>query len=368
MVNAPWKPAKKRMAVYLRRSEGETGNTENQLERILPMVAALEKAGAIYKVNRGIVGRDITRKRRFDRKRDLEAKGDIYNEGEGASGFDADSRIVLNTLLAKVDAGEYDGVLVESMDRVSRDWTDFVSNFPAFLWRDKGRIVYSLGDGEYLSNDPVEEAVINTRMTWGGIAKKGEIKKAESARTGTVVDKGYFKGSFPEFLGTRGKQHGLDYRRAWNLMQAYGENAKGNLASSSAIGREFGKDNKWANSWYQRLKGYNDLGVLGDWLDAYEAINAFTVALGGYPRNQWKSNAGLKRINKATTGFFAYPAGVQIAGTDEFVLFPNPLSIGLEALASTDDPLTLEDWEVIREPVGERMLSLWQTQQGSRKK
>ena len=367
-MSAPWK-GKKRMAVYIRRSEGESGNTKAQLKRIEKAIEDLERKQKINKVNRGIVGKDIERKKRFNRRELPDMKGDIFNEGEGASGFSFAKRPVFAELLKRMKAGEYDGILVESMDRIARDWTG-LAHLAANTWRDEGKVIFSLSDSDYLADNPFEEAVINTKMTWGGVAKKAEIDKAEEARIGDNADKGFFKGSEPEFLGTKGKRHGLDYRRAYELMKAYGENAKGNLNKPSAVGAEFGKDNKWASSWYRRLSGYDALGVLEAWFDAYEAINAYTLALGGYPRNQWRSNPGLKRIVKASKGFFAYPGGVNIAGTDEFVKFPSPLVVGLEELASVENPMDLEAFLVEREEKDAEFLnglSIWQTQQRSRK-
>lgn len=366
-MEVPWddkKPLK--AALYVRRSEGEGGTTGAQLDRILPAAKRLVRGKKIQSLNETVVGKDITGKRKFNRQKDLAIQGDIYNEGEGASGFGFD-RPVLRELISRMKAGEYDLIIVETMDRLARDWTGLVDALGAALWRVDGKRVYGIANGEYLAQDPIQEAIINTRMTWGGVAKKDEIKKAEKGRVGSALDKGFFKSSAPEFLGTKGKQHGLDYRKAWRLMQAYGENNKGRLNSPSAVGNEFSKDNKWASSWYARLKGYNELGVLEAWLDAYEAINAYTEALGGYPRNQWRSNPELKRIVKASSGFFGYPAGVNVAGTEEFVIFPSPLTVGLDALASVADPTVLENFMVIREPLGKRQLSIWQTQQRTRK-
>ena len=370
LVKAPWSPKKLRAAVYLRRSEGESGSTQAQLDRILPLIEELEKKGAIYKVDRRVVGRDIAKKRRFNARTDLALPGDIHNEGEGASGFSVDNRPVMQGLFQRLEKDEYDVVLTETLDRLGRDYAE-LAFFALPMWREKGKTFFSLTDGDYLSDDPLTEAVINTKLTWGGIAKKGEIKKAEKGRVGGAIDRGFFKSSSPEFLGTKGKQHGLNYRKAWALMQAYGEKPNGNVNNASAIAKEFGKDNKWALSWYKRLKAYDELGALEGWLTAYEAINAFTEALGGYPRNQWRSNPMLKRIVKASSGFFGYPAGVNVAGTDEFVTFPNPVMVGLDALASVDDPQELEAFMVERRILTaeeKENLHPFQTQQRTRKK
>ncbi len=371
-----WK--KKKVAVYLRRSEGETGSTQDQLDRILPKLKELEKEGKIAKLNTGIVGRDITKKQRFDRQRDLNLKGDIFNEGEGASGFKFADRPVLAELIKRTEAGEYDGILVESMNRVARDFAG-LSRFLLPLWRDQGKEILSLIDGQVLDKNRLNEAIINSQMTWGGISKLEEIAKSEEARTGTVVDTGYFKGSQPEWIGKtyRGVTYKfLDYRKAYELMKAAGLNPKGNLANAADIAKIMGKtyndrgsikgDNKWANIWFKKMRAYEEAGVLENWLNAYEGISRYIQNAGAYAKATYKTQP-VKNIIRATTGFMAYPAGVNPAGSNEFVIFPDPMEFGLERIASTKNVLDLEDWMVIREPVADRALLPIQTQPRSRK-
>ena len=371
-----WK--KKKVAVYLRRSEGESGSTQDQLDRILPKLKELEKEGKIAKLNTGIVGRDITKQQRFDRQRDLNLKGDIFNEGEGASGFKFADRPVLAELIKRTEAGEYDGILVESMNRVARDFAG-LSRFLLPLWRDQGKEILSLIDGQVLDKNRLNEAIINSQMTWGGISKLEEIAKSEEARTGTVVDTGYFKGSQPEWIGKtyRGVTYKfLDYRKAYELMKAAGLNPKGNLANAADIAKIMGKtyndrgsikgDNKWANIWFKKMRAYEEAGVLENWLNAYEGISRYIQNAGAYAKATYKTQP-VKNIIRATTGFMAYPAGVNPAGSNEFVIFPDPMEFGLERIASTKNVLDLEDWMVIREPVADRALLPIQTQPRSRK-
>jgi len=371
--------ANKRMAVYLRRSEGESGSTEAQLNRIIEKIEKFERSGAIQKIDRNIFGRDITKKERFNAERDLAKVGDIYNEGEGASGFKFKDRPVLAELIKRLENNEYDGIIVESMNRVARDFSG-LARFLLPLWREQGKVIYSLIDGQQLDGNRTNEAIINSQMTWGGIGKLEEIAKAEEVRTGSAVDKGYFKGSQPEWLGKtyRGVTYGfLDYRKAYELMKAAGLNSKGNLANAAEIAKIMGKtyrdrgsikgDNKWANIWWNKMRGYDDAGVLEQWLDNYEAITQFIRNQGAYPKSSYKQPP-VVNIIKSTTGYMAYPAGVNPAGSNEFVIFPNPLDVGLQELADNPDPLMIEGWQVIREPLSERVLLPTQTQPASRKK
>jgi len=323
-----WK--KKKMAVYLRRSEGETGSTQSQYDRIKKRLAELERKGIIAKLDRGVVGRDITGKRRFKAERDLALSGSIFNEGEGASGFKFEQRPVFVELLSRMKEGQYDGIIVESMNRIARDFAG-LSHLALPAWREDGKVILSLTDNQILSDNRTNEAIINSQMTWGGIGKLEEIGKAKAALR-DAIDYGYLAGSTPEFLGAATKSHGLDYRKAWKLMNAFGENDRGNLEKPTTVGKEFDKDNKWASLWYKKMKGFEQAGVLEDWLSGIEAVNLFIANLGGYARNQFKS-PHVKQLLKSTRGYFGYPAGVNLSGSDEFVMFPTPTDIGIETLA-----------------------------------
>lgn len=355
-MKAPWQ-GKKKMAVYLRRSQGETGSTKDQLKRIEDDIAGLEKAGKVSKINRSIVGRDIDKDIRFNAERDLALKGDIYNEGEGASGFDAEGRVVLNELIRRVRDGQYDGILVESMDRVSRDWTDFVSTVPAPLWREEGKVVYSLGDGEYLSDDPTEEAVINTRMTWGGIAKKGEIKKAKKALD-TKIEKGFIQAKLKaEFEGSGTKSAGADYRQLWDMMQAYGTDSRGRLRGAGDISKFFKKDRTWAGRRFKMLSNWHEVtlpdgrNALETWLDSVDKINLFIKEQPfQYTKSAFKSEP-VQRVLKAFNGFINYPAGVNPSpnypvSSRFFINFPVPMDFDFDEIAAVDDPRTISGFEV----------------------
>ena len=356
----------KKLAVYLRRSEGEKGSTKDQLKRIEKSITSLEKYTG-RKINRTIVGKDINNKKRFNAKKDLAIKGDIYNEGEGASGFKTTSRPVFMELVSRIEDGKYDGIVVETFDRVSRDILG-LSHLALPLWREQGKIVYGLKDGKLLDNNLKDEALLVITEAANSLTKLGEIDKAKETLFGDAIDRGFLKGAQVEFLGTKGKEHGLSYRKAWNLMQAYGENKKdpNKPNKPSTIAKEFNKTNRWVYDFYKKMKEYNQAGVLEDWLTAIEKMNDFVRSTGGYPRNQWKSNPEIQRIRSATAGWFGYPAGVKVEATNEFVEFPNPNEIDWEQLKLTDNPMTLEGWEVKRQPYDNRNLLDIQTQPRSR--
>jgi len=316
----------KKFAVYLRRSQGETGDTKSQFDRILSKIEKLEKGGKIKKLKRSIVGRDIDGKVKFKAERDLIKKGDIFNEGNGQSGFKFEERPVLVELIRRMREGQYDGILVESMNRFARDFAG-LSHLALPLWREEGKIIYDLTSGQTLDSNRTNEAVINSQMTWGGIGKLEEIAKGKKALKGKIA-LGYLAGSTPEWIGAKtsgGK--GQDYRKLWALGQAAGVNDKGNLNNPTQIGKMFGKDNKWANLWYQKMKNFEELGVLDEWLDNIDRVNNFILEGGGqYPRRFFNQKP-VKTLLDRTRGYFGYPAGVNLAKTNEFVVFTNPAAL-----------------------------------------
>jgi len=365
---------KKKVALYLRRSEGEKGTTKAQLKRILPMIAAAEKAGQIAKLNRGIVGKDMTKKRRG---LDLEIKGDIWNEGDGKSAFgEMSKRPVMMELIDRVRDGQYDGVVFETMDRMTRDPAELGEAGVTDLYRRQGKHLVSLTEPQlgFVPDDPLKEAITITYLLWGGIGKKTEAKKSKKELLTSVIDRGYMSGSMPEFLGRDTKTHGLDYRRAYRLMLAVGENPKYGIPKNTTevammLGKKdwlpteqrFKANNRWVGQWYKRMKAWDELGVLDDWFSTVEHVNAYVRNMGDRHRHHYKSES-VKRITAAIAGYIGYPAGVNPAGTQEFVTFPKPLDIGLDAIASVENPTVLENGHVKREPLGTRKLALAQTQ------
>jgi len=370
-----WK--KKKVALYLRRSKGEKGTTKKQLARVMPLIEKLEKAGKIQKLNRTIVGRDINKKKRF-KASDLDIIGDIYNEGEGQSAFgEIVTREVLMELLERVRKDGYDGVMFEKMDRLTRDPPELGEAGIVHLYRRQGKHFVSLSEPNmgFVPDDAIMEAVTTSLLQWGGVSKLGEIASAEVTRLGDNLDRGYFLGGAPEFLGTKGKDHGFDYRKAWGIMQAHGENPKtGSPNDLKQIAESVGKtdwdardqyykpNRTWVKTWYGKMKNWDELGVLDDWLSNVEALNQYTRNVGEKVRHNWKHDPGIKRIRSSTSGYFAYPAGVNPAGSDEFVVFPNPMKIGLEKIVEVESPLMIEEWNVIRKPVGSMKLHVAQTQ------
>ena len=327
----PDKFKKRRFAIYLRRSMGESGSTKQQLSRIEKSIDALEKHTG-RKINRTIVGKDINSRKKFNPKKDLQTIGDIYNEGEGASGFKTEGRPVLMELIKRMKDGTYDGIAVESFDRFSRDILG-MAHFALPLWREDGKMIYSFTEGKSLDSDLEAEALLGITSLASSLTKFGEIKKARTALKGKIAE-GYLAGSTPEWLGAKTSGgRGIDYRRFWKLAEAAGENERGNLNNPTDIGRIFKKDNKWSNLWYQKLKQYKKAKVLDTWLDNVDAINNYIRVNGKeYPRRFFNQKP-VKNLLARTRGYFGYPAGVNLAGTTTFVIFPVPMDVGINDLA-----------------------------------
>ena len=344
----------KRFAIYIRRSEGEKGSTKKQLERIKRDLDNLEEATGM-KIDRRIVGKDIDKKKRFDRKKmlvdlDDEGKvisrvdGDIFNEGEGASGFKIAERPVFVELIRRLREGEYDGIAVETFDRISRDYGG-LSYFGLPLWREDGKIFLGF-NGTYLNDNLANEFLLGVTSSAASLTKPQETEKSKKGRA-DAIDVGFIKAGRPEFIGSGTKAAGLDYREAYRLMKQNGENNAGNLMRPSDVAKAVGKtskdgsgDNKWASAWYLKMKEYERLGVLESWLSAYEAFNAWIMEQGAYPTSVWnrKGFTELDRIKKYTSGFFAYPAGIKVEQTQEYVEFPNVSNLDLDVLGSLEDP------------------------------
>jgi hypothetical protein len=363
--------------LILRRSQGESGSTAEQLSQAKPKIKELLKEKKIKKLDFNIVGKDIDKKRRFT-KADLELKGDVFNEGEGQTGFKKAGREVLMEAIrrAREKAPEPVVFLVLTMDRLGRDYGE-IASLMYDDWTYGNIRIYDLTTGQGFGfGDKQEEAVLNTMMTWGGIAKLGEIKKSIDAGE-AKINRGYLGSSksIPELIGSGTKNAGLDYRKASEVMRAHGfyeKNGKRFLNDSVYIGSMFGKDNKWAQRWARKFEAFEELGVLETYLKNIEAMNAFILAEGGYPRNAFKADR-VKSILASSTGWFSYPAGVNPSdklpiAQNEFIEFPEPLSIGLEILAN-NHPKDIEEFKVIRTPINnEQKLELneFQTQRRAR--
>ncbi len=356
----------KKIAVYLRRSKGESGTTQDQLVEITPFINQLIKKKQIKKFNFDIVGRSLDGTWKGV---DLERKGDIYNEGDGFSGYSVTSRPVFMELLAKVREGDYDAIVAVSMDRYARNY-GALSRYAYDLWGEltPPKLLYGvaekMGLGEKGQQGIINEKVLASLMEWGGLAKLLEIAKGEKKRKGTNVDRGYLLGSRPEWMGKeyRGKTtKTVEYRKAWEAIKA----GKG----AAAIGRAAKKydsqglgSTSWPRTWRPRLKAYNELGVLDDWLDNVEAVNQYIKDYGAKPYYSYKSDE-VQQLLKSTSGYFAYPAGVLLK-TDEgfdFVTFPKPLEIGIARLAK-NEPEKIDEFVVERTDDIPEDLDVYQTQ------
>lgn len=355
-----WK-GKKKAAVYLRRSKGEGGTTKAQLDRIRKAVKDLEKQGKIAKVDFSIVGKDIDKEERFKAERDLAKKGDVFNDGEGASAFDsARDRPALNELLRRMEQGEYDVVLAETLDRYSRDPLDFAL-VALDLWRKGGKVFYGIKDGRgYGSAEPFNEAIITTALMWGGESKKQEGTKAINALE-AKIDRGFITSRMKaEFVGSGSKNAGLDYRRFWDIAKAFGETKEGRLMSPSKVGSEFGRDHTWASNTYEMFKQWNsvqltpELTALDAWFNTVDAINQYIREQPAkYDKVAFKSEP-VQNVLSNSNGFINYPAGFSPSdkypvAKNQFIEFPYPVDFDFEALSMTKKPqMDIEGWAVKR--------------------
>lgn len=366
----------KKIAVYLRRSKGESGTTKDQWEAVEPFIDSLVKARLIKKFNKGVRGRDIDKKRKGI---DLNLKGDIWNEGEGASGYNVAERKVFMALTKELRKGKYDGVVVLDMSRLARNY-GALSRYAYDLWGEQAPatlfygIAENMGLGEPGQRGIINEKVLSSLMEWGGLAKTLEIQKGEKKRVSGNVERGYLLGSRPEWLGKtyRGKtSKGVKYRDAW-LAIVEGKGTGAIARAAGKFNKEGAGDPGFVRNWKSRLINYHEMGVLEGWIDAVEAVNQYIADLGGYPKVAIKTTA-VKNILKATAGYFAYPGGVLLVDPEsksvDFVEFPYPLDIGLERLAETDDARTLDDFIVLRsEPESMKDYNPFQTQPRSANK
>ena len=381
---------KKKVAIYLRKSQGEKGSIIEQLNRIKPLIKQLEKDGKIAKVNWGIRGRSIDKSYRGT---NFDGDGDVLSEGEGKSAFGPLwNREVIEHLKTEVAAGRYDAVMSESLDRISRDPMELGESGWVDLYRRKGKTLQSLtnDDMAFEPDNPTGEMIAVALLGFGKLGKLIEIEKSKETMTSTTsgtssMDKGFIRGLHAEFNGRDTKNAGLDYRRAWELMKAAGEqldengNSLGIPKDTVEIAKMMGKtdwapsiqkhkaNTKWVRSWYQKMKGWDDLKVLDDWLEVVEAINQYVINLGPQQKKNFKNDVGLQRILYASKGFMGYPAGLHPTlksqkDKPEFVIFPNPLKIGFDKLAEFKNPLDIEGFKVIRKPLGRKKITAVQSQ------
>jgi len=367
-----WK--KKKVAVYLRRSKGETGNTKKQFDRILKDLKRLEDEGKIAKLDMRIVGRDITAKKQFRSDRDLILEGDIFNEGNGQSAFDnAQNRVVLNELLRRMREGEYEAVIAESLDRYSRDPLDF-SPVALDLWRDNAKVFWGLKDNiGYGDGNPLSESIITSLLMWGGEGVRGAIDKSLDALE-EKMNKGFISSRLKaDLIGSGTKNAGIDYRKFWKIAQAFGENEKGRLNSPSSVGKEFGRDHTWASNNYQMFKQWNSFKLvdgrtaLEAWLDTVDALNQFIRERPFKSDKISFKQPEVVQLLKTSNGFINYPAGINPSqkykvGRSQFIQFPNPTDFDLDELSITKDPRTIPGWSVTRVPVMGMDLMKYQTQ------
>lgn len=351
---------KPKVAIYLRRSRGEGGKTIDQLESVMQTIEGWEKEGIIRKVDRGVVGRDPKKERRG---LVLKAKGDIYNEGEAESGYKVAERPVFMNLVQRLRKGQYQGVIAIDMERFARDY-GALSAYAYDTWREQNPPVFYHGIIDKLTlgttgpDAAIDEAIINSKMTWGGVSKRGEIRKGERKRKTTNVDRGYYLGARPEWLGKqyRGKTQTkvVDYRAAYDAKKA-GKSTSEIAIAAGKYDKRGKPERGFVRNWMPRLQGYEDMGALERWLDAVEAVNDFIRSLSPtQPKSGFRNAAN---ILANTAGYFAYPQGVLIVddttGERELVRFPYPLDFDLAELNADKDPTGIPGWSVERMEIPE---------------
>lgn len=358
----------KKVAVYLRRSKGEKGTTKDQLTEITPFIKSLQNKKLIKSFDFGVKGRSIDKSYRGV---DLDRKGDIYNEGDGFSGFNVDERPVFMALLEEARNGKYDAILAVSMDRYARNY-GALSRYAYELFdlsrQPKPVVFYGTAEKIGLGTNEEDEVLISALMGFGGLTKRIEIRKGEKKRKGTAVDRGYLLGARPEWVGKvyRGKTGGVvEYRKAWEAIQA-GKGARAVGKAARKFDTTGGGSTSFTRSWKPRLQAYDKLGVLDDWLTNFEAVNDYILNYGEYPKSSFKSKE-VSQLLSQTAGYFAYPAGVVLEvendGVKElqFITFPKPLDIGIDRLATVlaDD---MDDFIVTRTSEIPEPLNKYQTQ------
>ena len=380
-----------RGAVYLRKSAGEGGTTDAQLERILPKIEKLEQTGIIKPLNRTIVGKDIDRKKKFDKKKDLAIIGDFYNEGESQSGFTAD-RPVLVELLRRVENDEYDIIIAETTDRFARD--SLILGHLFYTALQKGIPMYAISEDAIIGYDKrylTDKATAIALTEFGGLAKQFEIQKSKEAKTGTteeVFEGGKLLGIAKDITGSTLEKGNLttpelDWKKflsgEMNIQQAYNITInwptmtregqltfKNGRALSDAVGAT---SRSWARTWWPLFTSWERLGVGQEYVDNIQAMVDFLKTIKspntGKPysrigdivvyktdkrgRERPAPTASPKQVEnllKWTVAYRKYPAGVNLADSITFVKWPSPIKVGIEKLANTDDPRVLDNWNI----------------------
>jgi len=368
---------KRKALLYLRRSHGESGTTKKQLERVEDMIDLLEDLGHIEKMDRRIQGKSIDKKYRGEKY----GKGDIYNEGEGESGF-KDDRPVFNAMVKRAIDENYDILMGETLDRFARDSLVFGAVVGPYLIA--GGTAYGLAEDaimNYEEENLAKKSAAIGLMEFGGLAKRIEIEKSKRARIGrkrktaagvttdirgTAAERGFVSGGVLDWERLLAGK--LNLRDAFLMMEGWPKR-NGKLKNGNELDRQVGVSQGWHTNWYPRFKFYEEMGITEEWLSTIEAVVAYLKTLGKYPKSIMKTDEA-KALAYATKAWLLYPAGVNLANTITFVEWPKPLDVGIAAMANAKKVASLDKWIVTQStlaPMEQRKLHPKQTQPRTRK-
>jgi len=111
---------------------------------------------------------------------------EIYSDGQGASGFETETRDDYQTVVERVRAGEVDAVLVNDKRRLTRDVDEAMRLLPDF--RESNVELHTYQDGPLDLSDPIRAAIEIVSAAAAHEEKQQEIEKAREATQERVDD------------------------------------------------------------------------------------------------------------------------------------------------------------------------------------
>ena len=378
-VTDDWKD--KRWKLYLRRSQGESGTTNDQLARVMPMLMKMVSEGKLNAQDLDLIKGKAFNKEWKGKK--LEGENfTIYNEGRAESAWDV-TRPVFEQMIKDAIAEKTHLIIAETQDRFARDAFDFGEIANEAVREGVG--FYGIIDNAVLTTDPNDRLLGAVKMQIGGYSKKLEIEKAAQGRYGTPVDigeldikgsaleRGYVTGNpirWDFVFGLRDPQTGtkrpkFDIRDISQRMLSAKINPKTMRPTNEReLANEYKIDRNFGRNWWWRIDGMNRLGVLEEWLQNIEAMRDYIQSKGKYPARTLRDNTDVGRLLYATRAYLRYPAGFVRGGTKTFIKHPAPLDVGIDRIATAADRKgnsnapSLEQWKVVTEILDDEQLEL----------
>lgn len=111
---------------------------------------------------------------------------DVFDDGEGASGFEADARPAYQAVVEHVRNGDVDAVVVNDKRRLTRDVDEAMRLIPTF--RENGVELHTHQDGPLDLSDPLRAAIEIVSAAAAFEEKRAEIDKAKEAVADRVDD------------------------------------------------------------------------------------------------------------------------------------------------------------------------------------